>query len=648
MQKLFFVLTALVISSWLPAQQDSGFLKEIVVTANKVAKKQQETAKVVSVINREMLQQSGGRSLGEILNQVAGVTVPGANNNLGSNQTISIRGASAGNTLILIDGIPVNDPSVISNYFDINLLSSDQIERVEILKGGHSTLYGSDAVAGVINIISRKNDAAPHQPKWNGSIAGGNYSTLRSSVELTGRTRIIDYAVQLSTQYSGGFSAAKDTAGNSNFDNDQFNQQTARAQLGFTTGERSRVTTSILYSRYNTDLDAGAFKDEKDFTSTNNNQQINIGWNWQGATTKMKLLYQYNLVNRRYLDDSLFISNSALSYSNSSYQGSTHFAEFFINHQFQNWEILSGIDFRDHSTVQDFFSSGNWGPFTIPTLKAKMSQISGYASLQYRKKHFTTELGGRINQHSIYGHNATFTFNPAYRLSDQFRIFGNWYSAFKTPTLYQLFDTYAGNINLTPEKGMIQEIGFDWIPSPLLHTRVVGFHRNSTQTILYSYDPVSWAGKYLNAGKQTNYGVEIEATWQIRCISVRANYAFTDGRTTSAFNGTGAPLGKDSSYFNLYRIPKHAVNWQATFKKSSWTLQLGGRLATEREEFIFGAPPISLLGYATIDLYTEYRTKKKGLRFFADLRNLTNTRYEEIRGYNARGFTAMVGLLYGR
>jgi len=75
---------------------------------------------------------------------------------------------------------------------------------------------------------------------------------------------------------------------------------------------------------------------------------------------------------------------------------------------------------------------------------------------------------------------------------------------------------------------------------------------------------------------------------------------------------------------------------------------LGGRLATEREEFIFGAPPISLHGYATIDLYTEYRTKKKDLRFFADLRNLTNTRYEEIRGYNARGLTAMVGLLYGR
>jgi len=137
MQRSFFVGAALVLSNLLQAQQDSSFLQEVVVTANKYEKKQNQTGKVVSVISSEMLRQSGGRSLGELLNQVAGVTAPGANNNLGSNQTINIRGGSAGNTLILLDGIPVNDPSVISNYFDINLLSVDQIERIEILKGGH-------------------------------------------------------------------------------------------------------------------------------------------------------------------------------------------------------------------------------------------------------------------------------------------------------------------------------------------------------------------------------------------------------------------------------------------------------------------------------------------------------------------------------
>lgn len=648
MQKLFFVLAALVMSSWLSAQQDTSFLREVVVTANKAAHKQNETAKVVSVINREMLRQSGGRSLGELLNQVAGVTVPGANNNLGSNQTISIRGASAGNTLILIDGIPVNDPSVISNYFDINLLSTDQIERVEILKGGHSTLYGSDAVAGVINIISRKNDAAQKQPQWNATLAGGNFSTLRSSVGITGRTESVDYSVQLSTQYAGGFSAAKDTNGSGQFDKDAYYQQTVRAQVGIKTGERSRLSTSFLYSGYSADLDAGAFKDEKDFTANNFSRQFNVGWNRQGAKTRMNFQYQFNQVDRSYLDDSLFISNSAAAYTNSSYRGSTHFAEFFLNHTFRQWELLTGIDFREHSTVQDYFSTGSFGPFSIPTLKANMSQISAYASLQYRKNNFTAELGGRINQHSVYGTNGTFTFNPAYRLSERVRVFGNWYTAFKTPTLYQLYDSYAGNSNLTPEKGLIQELGFDWTSSQSFQTRVVAFHRNSRETIIYAYDPMSWLGKYLNASRQTNYGVEVEATWNIRPIQFRANYAFTDGRTTGSYDGTGRLLGKDSSYFNLYRIPRHALNWQASFQKNQWTIQLSGRIASAREEFIFGATPITMKGYATIDFYSEYRTKKKGLRLFADLRNLTNTRYEEIRGYNARGFTVNAGILWGR
>lgn len=648
MQKLFFVLAALVMCSWLSAQQDTSFLQEVVVTANKAAHKQNETAKVVSVINREMLRQSGGRSLGELLNQVAGVTVPGANNNLGSNQTISIRGASAGNTLILIDGIPVNDPSVISNYFDINLLSTDQIERVEILKGGHSTLYGSDAVAGVINIISRKNDAAQKQPQWNATLAGGNFSTLRSSVGITGRTESVDYSVQLSTQYAGGFSAAKDTNGSGQFDKDAYYQQTVRAQVGIKTGERSRLSTSFLYSGYSADLDAGAFKDEKDFTANNFSRQFNVGWNRQGAKTRMNFQYQFNQVDRSYLDDSLFISNSAAAYTNSSYRGSTHFAEFFLNHTFRQWELLTGIDFREHSTVQDYFSTGSFGPFSIPTLKANMSQISAYASLQYRKNNFTAELGGRINQHSVYGTNGTFTFNPAYRLSERVRVFGNWYTAFKTPTLYQLYDSYAGNSNLTPEKGLIQELGFDWTSSQSFQTRVVAFHRNSRETIIYAYDPMSWLGKYLNASRQTNYGVEVEATWNIRPIQFRANYAFTDGRTTGSYDGTGRLLGKDSSYFNLYRIPRHALNWQASFQKNQWTIQLSGRIASAREEFIFGATPITMKGYATIDFYSEYRTKKKGLRLFADLRNLTNTRYEEIRGYNARGFTVNAGILWGR
>ena len=648
MQKQLFVLTALFMSSALCAQQDTSFLQEVVVTANKYEKKQSETAKVVSVINREQLRQSGGRSIGELLNQIAGVTVPGSNNNLGSNQTISIRGASAGNVLILLDGIPVNDPSVISNYFDINLLSIDQIERIEILKGGHSTLYGSDAVAGVVNIISRKVAALSSKPSINASIAGGSFNTLRSSAGISGRMNKLTYITQFSTILARGFSAAADTLGTLDFDKDQYQQSTARAQVGYKTGAHSILTAGILNSRYKTDLDAAAFEDEEDFVATNSNRQVNASWKKNKAGQTLSVSYQYNWVERNYLDDSSYVSNIFATFSKSNYIGRTHFAEINASKLLSNWELFAGIDFRHNSTTQDYYSTGAWGPYTSPTLNAWMAQLSGFGSAVYKKNNFSVEMGGRINQHSEYGNNATFTFNPAYRFSQQVRVFGNVYSAFKTPTLYQLFDPYSGNDSLTPEKGLIQELGFDFTASRNLRGRLVAFNRNSKQTIIYTYDPTSFAGGYLNVSKQQDQGFETELRWSKGAFTLSGNYTFTTSKTTSPYDGTGAPIGKDSSYNNLYRIPKHAFNWRGSYVKNNWVFHLTGRVATAREEFIYGAAPLTMPGYVTLDLYGEYQFKHSGLRAFADLRNLTNTRYEEIRGYTTRGFNVLVGILIGR
>ena len=115
--------------------------------------------------------------LGELLNQQAGLKLAGANNTLGTNQDVYMRGAATGNTLILIDGIPINDASTIANTFDINHLPLDNIERIEILKGAQSTLYGSDAVAGVIHIITRKQSDKP--VSVSGTIAGGSFNTYK-------------------------------------------------------------------------------------------------------------------------------------------------------------------------------------------------------------------------------------------------------------------------------------------------------------------------------------------------------------------------------------------------------------------------------------------------------------------------------------
>jgi vitamin B12 transporter len=142
------------------AQHDSTVkqLDQVVVTATKYPVKQGQTGKVVIVIPHEEIEKSIGKPLGELLSEQAGITVNGSLNDAGTDQSIYIRGAGSGRALVLIDGVPVNDPSQTDNSFDINLVPVTMIERIEISKGAQSTLYGSDAIAGVINIITVKPD----------------------------------------------------------------------------------------------------------------------------------------------------------------------------------------------------------------------------------------------------------------------------------------------------------------------------------------------------------------------------------------------------------------------------------------------------------------------------------------------------------
>ena len=134
-------MTALIIGSQLHAQDSTSTttLDEVFVTATKFQQKQSSTGKMVTVINQETLQRNAGKTISEIINYQAGIFINGASNNLGTNPDVYMRGSGLGNTLILIDGIPVCDPSQINNTFDLSMISLGQVERIEILKGAQST-----------------------------------------------------------------------------------------------------------------------------------------------------------------------------------------------------------------------------------------------------------------------------------------------------------------------------------------------------------------------------------------------------------------------------------------------------------------------------------------------------------------------------
>ena len=649
MKKKIFVVAALIINGSLIAQSpqqanDSSFssLDEVVLTSNKYPKKQSETGKVVTVINRQQLDRSSGKSLADILNTVAGTTIIGANNSPGTNLTASIRGSSAGNVLILVDGIPVNDPSAITNYFDLNLFAIDQIERIEILKGGQSTLYGSDAVSGVINIITRKVSAK--KINVTAGLTGGSYSTFKQNVGLSGTNDKMNYSLGYTHLGSKGFSSAYDSTDKAGFDKDGINQHAVNGNILFKLTSKIQAKLFGSYSYYKADLDPSAYTDEKDYTVANDNVQGGAGLVFNHNSGSIHFNYLFNYVSRNYLDDSTYKSSPYVDYAKSLYVGRTHFAELYNSWKWTNWELLTGIDFRYNNTFQRYFSTGGFGPYEPIPLNEKMSQFSPYASVIYKTgKGLNIEAGGRWNNHSVYGNNFTYTFNPSYLIDKKVKVFANLYSAYKVPTLYQLYDELAGNADLKPEKGTIGELGTDIFANKALRFRIIGFYRNTEDAILYTYNTNTFESLYRNASEQKNYGSEAEAGYVAGKLSITVNYTYTDGKTTTAFDGTGTELSKDTSYFNLYRIPKNAFNLTAGIQATkAFYASLSLRSVDKREEFIYGSSPETLKGYTTIDLYAEYKFSK--LTAFVDLRNITNKKYFDWLGYNARKFNFMAGI----
>lgn len=644
MRKYLLLLTALTSSQFLFAQRDTTLLENVVVTATKFERKQSETGKVLSVIDRTAIERSGGKTLSELLNTVAGVQIIGANNNLGTNNLVTIRGASAGNTLILLDGVPVNDPSVITNYFDVNFLPLEQIERIEILKGGQSTLYGSDAVAGVINIISKK----PTQKKTgvNGLFSYGSYQTLTQSVGLSGRTTGADYSVQYTHTGSDGFSSANDSTGTLGFKNNGFKQNAISSRLNLQLAPGWQLQLQHRYSQYNVELDAAGFTDERDYTADNYNTQYGIGLQRQHQYGQIRINYLFNRARRDYLDDSSYKSSPWIDRIESRYVGNTHFVEAYGLWKLKGWDLITGSDVRINKTDQWYWSTGPFGPYATTLSDASMKQLSTYASVMTKKGKWNLELGGRLNLHSEYGSNVSFTINPAYRVNEQVRSFVNLYSAFKTPTLYQLFDPFAGNTELTPEQALVAEGGLEFRKSNGFSSRLVGFYRHTTDAIVYTSNPITFRDEYRNVSSQTNYGAEFEGSYQTGKWNFQANYTYTNGSIKAAYDGTGAPLGKDTSYFNLFRIPKHAVSGQIGYNwNQAIFLQLQMRYLGDREEFVYGDVPATMESYGLIDLYGEYKLSSAS-RLFVDLKNITDTKYEEIRGYNTRRRNFVVGFRF--
>lgn len=647
MRKDFFVVAATFISSSLSAQQtDSSKTKqldEVVITANKFPQKLSSTGKVLTVINRDVLERNTGRTLAQLLNEQAGLIVNGAQGPLGTNQLVYMRGAGTANTLILIDGLPANDASGVTAEFDINHFAIDQVERVEILKGAQSVLYGSDAVAGVINIITKKQGS--NKPIGvNATLAGGTYGTFKGTAGIGGKTNVFSYNLQYSRLQSNGFSAAYDETKNKGFDKDGFRQDAVALNLGLQAAKNWQLRAYGQYGKYHADIDDGAMADDKNNTLQNKNLQLTLS---SVNTFKAGSLHvNLNLNNtRRQLDDEKNVPIDPNDYDpfNGVYKGKSLFGEAYTSLNLGTHAgLLVGADIRN----QEANIETTYGKLGEDSLKS--TQTSGYASFFLKDlSGFNAELGARYTHHSVFGSAFTYSINPSYVISKQLKLFANIASGFRAPSLYNLASEY-GNAGLKPEKSMSYEGGVQFINTAnTVNLRVTYFNRIIKDVIIFKSLFTAPYGQYDNADKQKDHGFELEATiLPANGWSIRANYAYTNGKVSTK----SAATAKDTSFYNLYRRPKNTFNttigYQATEKLYT---SVGFRWVDKRDDLFFNSSTFAtekkvLAAYYNVDVYASYQAAKF-IKIFADLRNITNKQYFDLYGYNSRRFNFMAGVI---
>ena len=594
--------------SWAQVAQN---LNEVVISTTKNDLKQSQSGKVITVITSEELARSAGRNLAELLNQQAGITVVGAGSNAGKDKSLFIRGAASAYAVILIDGVLATDPSGTGGAFDLRLLAIDQIERVEILKGGQSTLYGSEAVAGVVNIITKKSGIKPFQA--NAVVTAGSYNSYKGNIGLNGKAGIFNYNVNYGYFTTDGISEAEKPASNTpEFDKDGMKQNALNANFGVQLGKNLTVSPFLRYFKGDFNYDDGAFADA---THTSVSKHFNGGLNAVYHLNNGKFTLNYSNQNTK----RTYVSNFP-----GEYEGKMNLVDLFYNHTLsKKVNVLVGVDNRSTSVVQT-----GADPST--------NLFSGYASLFLHDLGlFNLELGGRYNQHNKYGDNFTYSVTPSVNLTKEIKVFGTVASAFRAPTLDMLFGQYGANLDLKPENSTSYEAGADFLLFDKgLKLRVVGFKRNNTDAIIYG------ANGYINQDEQKDKGFEIEPGVKFGKVSVNAYYAYVEGKQISGANVSDVLLRRPKNTYGA------TIGAQVT---ADLYLSVNYKFTGKRVDSDFSTFPSvnkTLNSYQLVDFYAQYTLANKRLKIFADLKNLADEKYTEIIGYRTMGFNANAGLSF--
>lgn len=604
----------------------------VVVTANRTAQPVERVGQSITVVDSEEIEQRQTQSVADILRTLPGVSII-RNGGVGSTTSVFIRGAESDQTAALIDGIKLNDPSTPGGGFNFGHLLTGNIDRIEVLRGPSSVLWGSQAIGGVINMITR-------QPTQELAVnLRGEYG-FRDTAQLVGN--ISGKAGPLSASAGAGYfrtdgiSAFSEARGGT--EKDGYDNLGANANFNLALSDAISIDARGWYSRGRVNIDgfpapSFAFADVNEESRT---REI-VGYTGINAALfdgrlRNRLGYAYTDTRRRSIALGGPATETFAGHGRNErleYQGVLDISE--------GWQATAGLE-RETSR----FSSSSFG--AAPSLgRARIDSI--YGQLVATPARGLTLTGGvRHDEHNRFGGATTFGANGVFAPGGGNTAFRASYAeGFKAPSLFQLQSDF-GNQQLQPERSKGWDAG---ITQKLVDGRLLAsatyFRRNSSDLIIFvsCVAPLTGicanrpSGTYDNVSRARAEGVEIGLTLQpVDTLRLQANYTYTDATNRSPGN---ANFGRQ-----LVRRPQHSMTALIDYQWG-FGLETGVTLTHVGANFDNANNSRKVEGYVLADLRASFPVTER-IDIYGRVENLFDERYETVFRYGSPGRAGYAGV----
>ncbi|SOB86542.1 vitamin B12 transporter [Sphingomonas guangdongensis] len=586
-------------AAWPACAQDLDRRNDIVVTASGVEQDADTTGQAVTIIDRETIEQRQTIALADLLATTPGVTVT-RNGGIGTVTSVRLRGAESDQTLVLIDGVRVNDPSAPGGGFDFATLLSSSVERIEVLRGPNSVPWGSQAIGGVVNIMTRRPTAGLQA---RGNVEYGDMDTLFASGGVSGSTGIVSGALSGGYLRTDGISAYADGA-----ETDGYRQYGASGRVEVAFAPNLRLDVRGYWADSRTDLDGFpaptfAFADTREYSTA---QEIYgyAGLHADLADGRLRntLAFQIADVNRDNLDraagpEPLFLNRGRSE--RYTYKGDIRALD--------QVRVVIGAEHEQlrFSDGSERFSRGvtsGWGELIV----TPVARLTLTGAIRY-------------DDDDAFGGNTTLAANAAYTAPTGTTLRGSYAEGFKAPTLFQLYAPFYGTRTLQPETAESWDVGAE---QRALGDRLVAsitlFRRDTRNQI--DFDPASFT--YSNIARTRGQGLELGLVLRpVDVLTVAGSYSFIDTENRSA-----GFVGND-----LARRPRQAVSVSADYRLP-FGLSLGGTVQVVGDSFDNAANTVRLDGYVLASFRAELPIGER-LALYGRIENAFDEQYQVVANY---------------